>query len=156
MSLTARSADILFICQIISVMSHEECMKKINERNAAHLLMTKFVEREADDIASALECIIPMYFEITYDGLEKSMSVVNQTFASVALQLIKHNSCLDPEDPDCMTLPVGAGEMQDALTELSKFIHSMRTLLFMLYDKHHDDPAVKLADETFSKYDAQM
>ena len=118
--------------------------------------MTKFVEREASDIASALECIIPHWFEITYDGLERSMSVVNQTFASVALQLISHNSCLDPEDPDNLTLPVGANEMQNALTELSKFIHSTRTLLFMLYDKHHDDPAIKLADETFSKYDAQM
>ena len=137
-------------------MSNDSTMKKIKERNAAHLLLTKFVEREADDIASALEPIIPMYFDITYDGLEKSMSVVNQTFASVALQLISHNSCLDPKDPDNMTLPVGAKEMQETLCELSKFIHAMRTLLFMLYDKHRDDPAVKLADETFSKYDAQM
>ena len=50
-------------------MSNDSTMKKIKERNAAHLLLTKFVEREADDIASALEPIIPMYFDITYDGL---------------------------------------------------------------------------------------
>ena len=137
-------------------MSNDSSLKKINERNAAHLLLTKFVEREADDIASALEPIIPLYLDISYDGLEKSMSVVNQTFASLALQLISHNSCLESEDPNNMTLPVGAEEMQETLCQLSKFIHAVRVLLFMLYEKYSDDPAVKLADETFSKYDAKM
>ena len=134
----------------------KESSKRIDNRNAAHLLMTKFVEREANFIAMALEYIIPLRDEVTYDRLEKDMSVVNQTFASMALQVISHNSSLDDEDPDVMYLPVGAKEMRDTLEELSKFIHSVRHLLFFLYDKYRDDVAVKMADEIFSEYDPQM
>lgn len=134
----------------------KESSKRIDNRNAAHLLMTKFVEREADFIAMALEYIIPLRNEVTYDRLEKDMSVVNQTFASLALQVISHNSSLDDEDPDVMYLPVGAKEMRDTLEELSKFIHSVRHLLFFLYDKYRDDVAVKMADEIFSEFDPQM
>ena len=134
----------------------KESRKRIDNRNAAHLLMTKFVEREADFIAMALEYIIPLRDEVTYDRLEKDMSVVNQTFASLALQVISHNSSLDDEDPDVMYLPVGAKEMRDTLEELSKFIHSVRHLLFFLYDKYRDDVAVKMADEIFSEFDPQM
>ena len=118
--------------------------------------MTKFVEREANFIAMALEYIIPLRDEVTYERLEKDMSVVNQTFASLALQVISHNSSLDDEDPDVMYLPVGAKEMRDTLEELSKFIHSVRHLLFFLYDKYRDDVAVKMADEIFSEFDPQM
>ena len=134
----------------------KESSKRIDNRNAAHLLMTKFVEREANFIAMALEYIIPLRDEVTYDRLEKDMSVVNQTFASLALQVISHNSSLDDEDPDVMYLPVGAKEMRDTLEELSKFIHSVRHLLFFLYDKYRDDVAVKMADEIFSDFDPQM
>ena len=137
-------------------MSNEELMKKQNEQKAAHLLMTEFVKREADDIAKALENIIPLSNEVTYETLEQSMGVVNQTFASIALQLIAHNSLLDPKDPNNMTLPVGAKTMNDTIEELSKFIHSVRGLLWILQEKHSDDAAVKLADATFGKYDAQM
>lgn len=134
----------------------KETSKRIDNRNAAHLLMTKFVEREANFIAMALEYIIPLRDEVTYERLEKDMSVVNQTFASLALQVISHNSSLDDEDPDVMYLPVGAKEMRDTLEELSKFIHSVRHLLFFLYDKYRDDVAVKMADEIFSEFDPQM
>ena len=134
----------------------KESSKRIDNRNAAHLLMTKFVEREANFIAMALEYIIPLRDEVTYERLEKDMSVVNQTFASLALQVISHNSSLDDEDPDVMYLPVGAKEMRDTLEELSKFIHSVRHLLFFLYDKYRDDVAVKMADEIFSEFDPQM
>ena len=134
----------------------KESSKRIDNRNAAHLLMTKFVEREANFIAMALEYIIPLRDEVTYDRLEKDMSVVNQTFASMALQVISHNAPLDPDDPDVMYLPVGAKEMRDAIEELSKFIHSVRHLLFFLYDKYRDDVAVKMAYEIFSEFDPQM
>ena len=134
----------------------KETSKRIDNRNAAHLLMTKFVEREANFIAMALEYIIPLRDEVTYERFEKDMSVVNQTFASLALQVISHNSSLDDEDPDVMYLPVGAKEMRDTLEELSKFIHSVRHLLFFLYDNYRDDVAVKMADEIFSEFDPQM
>jgi hypothetical protein len=84
------------------------------------------------------------------------MCVVNQAFASIALTLIDHNSSLDSDDPDNMILPVGANKMKSTIDDLSKFIQSTRFLLFMLFEKHQDDAAVKLARETFWDYDSQM
>lgn len=137
-------------------MTNKEWEKKMNERNAAHLLMTEFVKREASEIARAFESIVPLQYEVSYESLERSMSVVNQTFASVALKLIDHNSYLEPSDPNNIELPVGAKTMNDTIEEMSKFIHSVRILLFMLQDKFGDDPAIKLAYETFTNYQAQM
>ena len=137
-------------------MSNEAAMKRINERNAAHLLMTEFVKREASEIARALESIIVLHREVNYESLTENMSVVNQTFASLALTLIDHNAYLDPEDSDNMILPVGAKQMKVTIEDLSKFIKSTRLLLWMLFDKFEDDAAVKLASETFFEYDNQV
>jgi hypothetical protein len=137
-------------------MSNEAAMKRINERNAAHLLMTEFVKREASEIARALESIIVLHREVNYESLTENMSVVNQTFASLALTLIDHNAYLDPEDSDNMILPVGAKQMKVTIEDLSKFIKSTRLLLWMLFDKFEDDAAVKLASETFFEYDNQF
>lgn len=137
-------------------MSNKEFQKKLNEQHSAHLLLTEFVKREADDIARALESIIPLHYEVTYDGLARSMGVVNQTFASIALQLIQHNSELDPEDPDNMVLPVGARTMNDTIDEMSKFINSVRYLFFVLNEKFNDDAAIRLTREVFMKYEPQM
>ena len=134
----------------------EAWQKKLNQEHAAHLLMVEFVKREADHIARALESIIPLEHEVSYESLEQDMGVVNQTFASIALQLIAHNSLLDPTDPDNMVLPVGAKVMNDTIEEMSKFIHSVRLLLWILQEKFQDDPAVKLAGEVFYKYQPQM
>ena len=137
-------------------MNNEAFSKKMKEQHAAHLLMTEFVKREADDIARALESIVTLHREVTYESLTENMSVVNQTFANLALTLIDHNSGLDPNDIDNMTLPVGAKKMNSTIEDLSKFIQHTRLLLFMLLEKHSNDPAVKLASETFWEYDTQM
>ena len=118
--------------------------------------MTEFVKREADHIARAIESIVPLENEVSYETLEQGMGVVNQTFASIALQLIAHNSLLDPTDPDNMVLPVGAKTMNDTIEEMSKFIHSVRLLLWILQEKFQDDPAIKLAGEVFYNYQPQM
>ena len=137
-------------------MSNESVMKRINDRNAAHLLMTEFVKREASDIATALESIVTLHREVTYESLTENMSVVNQTFASIALTLIDHNSGLDPEDNDNMILPVGAKKMKETIEDLSKFIKSTHRLLWVLLEKFENDSAVKLARDTFWEYDNQM
>lgn len=137
-------------------MSNESVMKKLNERNAAHLLMTEFVKREASEIARALESIVTLHREVTYESLTENMSVVNQTFASIALTLIDHNAGLDPNDNDNMILPVGAKKMKGTIEDLSKFIKSTRVLLWLLLERFQDDAAVKLASETFWEYDNQM
>ena len=134
----------------------EEWKKKMEREKTAHMLLTEFVKREADIIAKSLESIIPLHDEISYESLEQNMSVVNQTFASIALQLIAHNSLLDPNDPDNMALPVGAKIMNDTIEDMSKFIHSVRVLLWVIQDKFQDDPAIKMADEVFYEYQPQM
>lgn len=137
-------------------MSNEEFLKKQNEQDAAHMLMVEFVKRNAGDVARALETIIPLHNEVTYDTLERGMGVVNQTFASIALQLIDHNSGLEPGDPDSLTLPVGAKTMNETIEEMSKFIHSVKLLLWMVNEKFDDDPAVKLVRDAFWDYEPQF
>lgn len=134
----------------------EKWQKKLNDERAAHLLMTEFVKREASDIARALESIIPLRHEVTYASLEQNMGVVNQTFASIALQLIHHNSSLEPGDPDSIHLPVGAKTMGETIEDLSKFIHSVRHLLWVLQEKFADDKALYLADQVFFDYEPQL
>ena len=134
----------------------EKWQKKLNKQHAAHLLMTEFVKREADYVARALESIIPLENEVSYESLEQGMGVVNQTFASIALQLIHHNSLLDANDPDNMALPVPAKTMNETIEEMAKFIHSVRSLLWMLQEKFNDDPAIKLAGEAFYDYKPQL
>lgn len=137
-------------------MCNKSFEKKMKERNAAHLLLTEFVKREAEDIARALEPLIPIYGEVTRESLKDNMRVVAQTFAGLALQLIDHNSALDPEDTNNMILPCGAKTMHSTLEELSRFIEGTRQLMWTIGDKHYDDPAIKLVRETFFEYDTQM
>lgn len=137
-------------------MSNEKFFKKHNEQDAAHMLMVEFVKRNAADVARALETIIPLHNEVTYDTLERGMGVVNQTFASIALQLIDHNSGLEYGDSDSLTLPVGAKTMNETIEEMSKFIHSVKLLLWMVNEKFDDDPAIKLVREAFWEYEPQF
>ena len=81
-------------------------MKEQRERQAAHMLMVDYVKNNADLIAEVLEPIVATWFEISYASLKDSMGVVSQVFAGIALELIEHNSGLDPEDVENMVLPV--------------------------------------------------
>ena len=119
----------------------------MKERNAAHLLLTEFVKREAEDIARALEPLIPIYGEVTRESLKDNMRVVAQTFAGLALQLIDHNSSLDPNDTDNMILPCGAKTMHSTLEELSRFIEGTRQLMWTIGDKHYDEETGELIVE---------
>lgn len=136
-------------------MSNEAYEKMMKERNAAHLLLTEFVKREADAVARALEPLIPIYGEVTTESLKDNMRVVAQVFAGLSLQLIDHNAGLEENDSDRMILPVGAKEMHQTLYELSRFIEGTRQLLWTI-SRHHEDPAVDLASKTFFEYDTQM
>ena len=137
-------------------MSNEEFEKHHNEQRAAHMLMVEFVKRNADTIATALQPMIALWGEVTYESLKDNVSVVSQVFAGVALTLIDHNSSLEPSDPDNMILPVGAKTMNSTIDELSKFITSSRELFLFLIGKNLDDPAIELVRRTFFKYEAQM
>lgn len=121
-------------------MSNEEFKKKQDEQRAAHMLMVEFVKSNADLMATVLEPIVAMWGEVTYPSLKDNMGVVSQVFAGVALELIDHNSNLEPEDADNMVLPVGAKTMSSTIEELSKFIASVRYLFVLFIDKKHRPP----------------
>ena len=137
-------------------MSNEEFKKKQEEQRAAHMLMVEFVKNNADLMATVLEPIVATWGEVTYESLKTNMGVVSQVFAGVALELIDHNSILDPEDCDNMVLPVGAKTMSSTIDELSKFIAAVRYLFVLFIDKNIDHPAIDMVRRAFYKYEAQM
>jgi len=120
------------------------------------MLMVEFVKNNADLMAKVLEPIVAMWGEVTYESLKDNMGVVSQVFAGVALELIDHNSILDPEDCDNMVLPVGARTMSSTIDELSKFIAAVRYLFVLFIDKNIDHPAIDMVRRAFYKYEAQM
>jgi hypothetical protein len=137
-------------------MSNEEFERKQTEQKAAHMLMVEFVKNHAELMATVLEPIVATWGEVTYPSLKDNMGVVSQVFAGVALELIDHNSSLDPEDNDNMVLPVGAKTMNNTIEELSKFITSVRHLFVLFIDKNINDPAIEMVRRAFYKYEAQM
>jgi hypothetical protein len=137
-------------------MSNEEFKKKQEEQRAAHMLMVEFVKSNADLMAKVLEPIVATWGEVTYESLKTNMGVVSQVFAGVALELIDHNSNLDPEDCDNMVLPVGAKTMSSTIDEFSKFIAAVRYLFVLFIDKNIDHPAIDMVRRAFYKYEAQM
>ena len=137
-------------------MSNEEWNKKQEERRAAHMLLVEFVKNNPDEVANALQPIIAMWGEVTFESLKNDMGVVSQVFAGLALQLIEHNSALEPEDSDNMILPVGAKTMNDTLESLAKFIDSTREMWLMLINKNINRPAFDMVRQAFWKYEAQM
>lgn len=137
-------------------MSNEEWNKKMDERKAAHMLLVDFVKNHPDTVADALQPIIAMWGEVTYESLKNDVGVVSQVFAGVALELIDHNSALEPEDTDNMVLPVGAKTMNHTIESLSKFITSTREMWLFLINKHIDTPAFDMVRKAFWKYEAQM
>ena len=137
-------------------MSNEEFKKKQEEQRAAHMLMVEFVKNNADLIAEVLEPIVATWGEVTYSTLKDNIGVVSQVFAGVALDLIDHNSDLDPEDLENMVLPVGAKTMRSTIEELSKFITSVRTLFVVFIDKNINHPAIDMVHRAFYNYEAHM
>ena len=137
-------------------MSKEEFKKKQEEQIAAHMLMMEFVKSHADLMATVLEPIVAMWGEVTYPSLKDNMGVVSQVFAGVALELIDHNSNLEPEDVNNMVLPVGAKTMNNTIEQLSKLINAVQPLFVLFIDKEIKDPALEMARQAFYKYEAQM
>ena len=137
-------------------MSNEEFKKKQEEQRAAHMLMVEFVKSNADLMATVLEPIVATWGEVTYPSLKDNMGVVSQVFAGVALELIDHNSNLEPEDVNNMVLPVGAKTMSSTIEDLSKFIAAVRYLFVLFIDKNIDHPAIDMVRRAFYKYEAQM
>ena len=137
-------------------MSNEEFKKKQEEQRAAHMLMVEFVKSNADLMATVLEPIVATWGEVTYPSLKDNMGVVSQVFAGVALELIDHNSILEPDDADIMVLPVGAKTMSSTIEELSKFISAVRLLFVLFIDKNLNHPAIDMVRKAFYKYEAQM
>ena len=119
------------------------------EMRAANQLMTDFVQEHASEVAGAISQLVPFICEqCNLSGLQHSLNVVNMTFASVALDVIKSRNKID--DDTALCLPVDATEMQFALYNLSRFLKSFESICNLI-ERNHKTPAFKLSRNCFNK-----
>lgn len=128
--------------------------KKFDEQQAhqkaARMLMKEFIEEHPTEIQLAMQEVIPYFnFECSMSGLRSSLNVVNVTFATVALDVIK--SAVEEEDEEKRHyLPVDASEMRSAIFYLSKAVEAIGPIAALI-ERHRNDPAFKMTTEAFSK-----
>lgn len=133
--------------------SEKNFAEKNAKKNAANQLMTQFVKDNAQEIAMALQDIIPfMAYECDLSGLKDALNIVNLTFASVALDVIQ--SAENDEDEQTITdancLPVEAKEMQDALYTFTKFLRRLLRL-DLIMRSNSKNPAFELTRDVYDK-----
>lgn len=143
-----RVVPLFLIVLNLSVMSNEKNFeKRIAEKSAAHMLMTNWVKENTDRVANVLEDLIPfMIGECELDELNTSLNVVNTTFASIALEVIKASRDKD----NTLCLPMDATQMQNALFNLNKFLRRLERLDLM-FQQYKDNPAFKMCQTAFEE-----
>ncbi len=120
------------------------------KKDAARMLLKNFITNNPTEIQYALEDLIPFFnLECSMSGLHSSLNVVNVTFATVALDVIR--SAAEQEIiEERQYLPVDALEMRSAIFCLSKFIEAIEPVAALIR-RHIDDPAFKMVTDAFSK-----
>ncbi len=119
------------------------------EKNAARMLLEDYIVNNPKKVATALEQLIPFFFECSLLGLKSCMNTVNVTFASVALNVIESTAeCGDEMDSERQYLPVDAGEMRQAIYYISKFVEAVGPLSYLCTE---DAPAIKMTRQAFTK-----
>ena len=123
------------------------------EKKAARMLMMDFVVNNPGEVIDAIEGLIPFLGVICdLSSIKSSMNVVNVTFASVALDVIK--SATDGMDGERRILPVDADEMQSSLYYLERFIRTMEPMdRFIRNNKNN--PAFAMCEKAFEKYETR-
>ena len=124
---------------------------QLAEREAAHMLLKNYVEKNSNIIATSLENLIPFFQDCSLHGLQSAINTVNVTFASVALKVIETGVNFERgeiEDTDRQYLPVDAGQMQSAIYYLSRFIELFAPLSAICESQ---DPAIKMCKNAFNR-----
>lgn len=117
------------------------------ERTAAHMLMMNWVKENAGEVANALEDLIPfMVGECNLTNLNSDLNIVNTTFATIALEVIKANN----RDSNDLCLPVDANRMQNTIYDLTKFFRILSRLDTML-QINRDNPAFRMCMSAFDE-----
>lgn len=119
----------------------------LTERAAAHVLMQNWVRENVDEVAHVLEELIPfMVGECNLADLNKHLNIVNTTFATIALEVIKAGN----KEGCQLCLPVDASQMQEAIFDLTKFIRKLSSLDSML-QINSDNPAFRMCLSAFDE-----
>lgn len=123
------------------------------ERKAARMLMMDFVANNPGEIVDAIEDLIPFLGSICdLSSIKSSMNVVNVTFASVALDVIK--SASNGDDGERQLLPVDADQMQFAIYYLERFIRMMEPMDRFIR-KNKGTPAFTMYKKAFEKFETR-
>ena len=117
------------------------------ERSAAHTLMQNWVRENVNEVAHVLEELIPfMVGDCNMADLNKDLNIVNTTFATIALEVIKAKS----QDGNPLCLPVDASQMQNAIFDLTKFFRTLSSFDAML-QVNRDNPAFRMCMSAFDE-----
>lgn len=123
------------------------------ERKAARMLMMDFIANNPGEIVDAIEGLIPFLGSICdLSSIKSSMNVVNVTFASVALDVIK--SASNGDDGERQLLPVDADQMQFAIYYLERFIRMMEPMDRFIR-KNKGTPAFTMYEKAFEKFETR-
>ena len=125
----------------------EKDVKTLAEIRAAHQLMQNWVRENVNEVANALEELIPfMIGECNLADLNRDLNIVNTTFATIALEVIKANN----RDSNDLCLPVDANRMQNTIYDLTKFFRILNRLDTML-QINRDNPAFRMCMSAFDE-----
>lgn len=136
-------------------MTEEELSEKYDakykqkEKKAAHLLMKQYIEHSSNEFAEALCRIVPLFEEISEEGLKIYMNTVNATIATIAIDVVRDLYNMDFDDPDRRHLPCHPDDMQSAVEYLTKLVSCIGYLGKLL--SQFDEPAIRESRLAYSR-----
>ena len=93
------------------------------ERKAARMLMMDFVANNPGEIVDAIEDLIPFLGSICdLSSIKSLMNVVNVTFASVALDVIKSSSNGDEGERKLLPVDADTTELENIMRQKMPFL----------------------------------
>ena len=122
-----------------------EQLKRMADNQATAMLMEQWVRDNVKEIAFAISDIVPFICgECNLSDLKDRLNIVNVTFASVALNVIKQRNESEDNMHMPLCLPADATEMDNALYDLSRFMKKFNRLGSLL-ERNETMPAFRMA-----------
>jgi len=122
-----------------------EQLKRMADNQATAMLMEQWVRDNVKEIAFAISDIVPFICgECNLSDLKDRLNIVNVTFASVALNVIKQRNESEDNMHMPLCLPADATEMDNALYDLSRFMKKFNRLGSLL-ERNEEMPAFRMA-----------